>query len=86
MSERQETLSEADANRHHELFQDADADLVLRSSDGVKFGTHRLFLRTSSFFETMFGLPQAISELQLDEDSSIVEPVLILVSNLPFPP
>jgi hypothetical protein len=36
-------------------FDDADADLVLRSADGVDFRVHRLFLRKAfDFFDGMF--------------------------------
>ncbi|KAG2358549.1 hypothetical protein BDR07DRAFT_1362006 [Suillus spraguei] len=41
-------------------FNHAKADVILRSADGVDFRVFMLFLSlASSFFETLFGLPQA---------------------------
>ncbi|KAG2034432.1 hypothetical protein BDR03DRAFT_924133 [Suillus americanus] len=41
-------------------FDHAQADVILRSADGVEFRVFKLFLSlASSFFETLFSLPQA---------------------------
>lgn len=41
-------------------FDHAQADVILRSADGVEFRVFKLFLSLASpFFETLFGLPQA---------------------------
>ncbi|KAI0061891.1 hypothetical protein BV25DRAFT_1886139, partial [Artomyces pyxidatus] len=44
-------------------FDDADADIILRSSDLVDFRTHKIILAKSSpFFRAMLSLPQPTSE------------------------
>ncbi|EIN03897.1 hypothetical protein PUNSTDRAFT_139202 [Punctularia strigosozonata HHB-11173 SS5] len=54
-------------------FNKPSADLVLRSSDGVDFHVHKCILaEASSFFETMFSLPQA--EAKGSPDSSPLSP------------
>jgi len=47
------------------------ADVILRSSDGVDFGVHKLLLSEASpFFETMFSLPQS-SLKEVSNDSPV---------------
>ena len=85
--------AEKDKNdQYHEMFHDPDGDVILRSSDGVLFRTHSFTLRrSSSFFGAMFSLPQPSSlpqssqTITLDEDSSVITPVLLMVYNLAFP-
>ncbi|KIJ65531.1 hypothetical protein HYDPIDRAFT_27532 [Hydnomerulius pinastri MD-312] len=46
-----------------EPFDNIDADVILRSSDNVDFRVFKIMLSlTSSFFKTMFGLPQPPDE------------------------
>lgn len=79
-----------DNDQYHEMFRD-DGDIVLRGSDHIRFRTHIFILRQSSaFFRSMFSLPQpSIASSQqtitLDEDSSVIAPVLLMVSNTIFP-
>jgi hypothetical protein len=76
-------------DQYHEMFLDADGDIVLRGSDGVRFRTHIFTLRQSSvFFRAMFSLPQPSTSTQtitLEEDSSVIASVLLMVSNAAFP-
>jgi hypothetical protein len=45
-------------------FDHAQADVILRSADGVEFRVFKLFLSLASpFFEALFGLPQAHDEV-----------------------
>jgi len=69
-------------------FDDADADTILRSSDRVDFYVYRVILsKSSSFFKSMFSLPQpdaSISEKQhpvikLTETSRIVAALLTFI-------
>ncbi|KAJ6564894.1 hypothetical protein DFH09DRAFT_1363900 [Mycena vulgaris] len=63
-------------------FNDPDADVILRSSDGIDFRVHRVILsQASPFFKNMFPLPQPNSEPELPtismaESSSVLEEVL----------
>ncbi|KAJ6552933.1 hypothetical protein B0H19DRAFT_155919 [Mycena capillaripes] len=44
-------------------FDNPDADVILRSSDGIDFGVHRIVLASASpFFHAMFGLPQGATD------------------------
>ncbi|KAJ8507558.1 hypothetical protein ONZ45_g10084 [Pleurotus djamor] len=55
-------------------FNRPDADIILRSLDGVKFHVHKLILSVSSpFFDDMFSIPQpkASGESLLDDDTSL---------------
>ncbi|KIJ65512.1 hypothetical protein HYDPIDRAFT_39446 [Hydnomerulius pinastri MD-312] len=59
-------------------FQHSKADIILRSSDNVDFRVFRLFLSlASSFFETLFELPQPSGEVADQEmrDGLAVVPV-----------
>ena len=64
-------------------FDDEDADLVLRSSDGVDFWVYKTILaKASPVFKDMFTLPEAHTERQivkLDGDAGTLEPLLRLV-------
>lgn len=63
-------------------FDDASADLILRSSDGIDFHVHRLVLSlASSVFADMFTVPQSISEpgvptVQMAESSDVLDMAL----------
>ncbi|KZP05743.1 hypothetical protein FIBSPDRAFT_343476 [Athelia psychrophila] len=69
-------------------FNDAEADIILRSSDNVEFRVLKLFLsRASSFFRNMFDLPQGaasgdqemrdkIPVIAMAESASVVKHVL----------
>jgi hypothetical protein len=49
-------------------FDDPDGDLILRTADGVDFHVHQTVLQlSSSFFATMFSLPQAPSQVDGDK-------------------
>ncbi|KAH9892642.1 hypothetical protein C8Q73DRAFT_614976, partial [Cubamyces lactineus] len=64
-------------------FDDEDADLVLRSSDGVDFWVYKAILgKASSVFQGMFTLPDAPAERQvveLIEDADVLERLLRIV-------
>uniref|UniRef100_A0A0W0GEC4 BTB domain-containing protein n=1 Tax=Moniliophthora roreri TaxID=221103 RepID=A0A0W0GEC4_MONRR len=50
---------EAFPSKYHPLFQSPEADIVLRSSDGIYFRLYSYTLRTTSgWFHDMFSLPQ----------------------------
>ncbi len=61
----------------HPRFKDVDADIIIRSSDGVDFRLHKLILaKASPVFEGMFSLPQPSPELQtvpIAEDATTLE-------------
>ncbi|KZP05739.1 hypothetical protein FIBSPDRAFT_678458, partial [Athelia psychrophila] len=69
-------------------FNDAEADIILRSSDNVEFRVLKFFLsRASSFFRSMFDLPQgdassdqemrdAVPVVAMTESASIVNHLL----------
>ncbi|KAJ7748960.1 hypothetical protein B0H16DRAFT_898034 [Mycena metata] len=65
-------------------FDDASADVILRSSDGADFHVHRLVLSLASpFFKDMFTLPQSNSEspvtlpaVQMSESSHVLDMAL----------
>ncbi|KZP19337.1 hypothetical protein FIBSPDRAFT_564652 [Athelia psychrophila] len=71
-------------------FDDPKADVILRSSDNVDFRCYKILLSlTSTFFERMFSLPQAIMEdgilmkdglqiVPMEEKALILEAVLRL--------
>ena len=59
-------------------FEHAKADIILRASDNIDFRVFRLFLSlASTFFETLFGIPQPAqaSEDQEIKDGLVVVPV-----------
>lgn len=78
---------------YHESFNDPEGDVVLKSSDGVRFRTYALILRlSSSFFQTMLELPkvsesgaQGAAILSLDEDAAVIANALTMVSGKSFP-
>lgn len=81
------------SEEYHEHFNDADGDVVLKSSDGTKFRTYALLLRlSSSFFRTMLDLPQPAAShtqgavLLLDEDAGVIANVLTVISGKAFSP
>lgn len=59
-----------------EAFDSPRADLVLRSSDGVDFRVEKtILIMSSSFFETMFCLPQPSADQGVPQDLPIVKMV-----------
>lgn len=82
------------SDNYHELFNEADGDMVLKSRDGVLFKTYVFTLRRcSAFFGSMFALPQAsapplqqLPTLTLDENSIIIAAALLMISGMAFPP
>ncbi|KAF7350681.1 BTB domain-containing protein [Mycena sanguinolenta] len=65
-------------------FDDTDADVILRSSDGVDFHVYRLVLSlASSVFKDMFGFPQPNSEATIPT-VQVTESALILDMALRF--
>lgn len=78
-------------DRFHELFNDPDSDIVLKSSDGILFKAHISTLRrTSTFFGTMFSLPAPAQNtlstvLILDEPSNLISPALQMIYGFAFP-
>lgn len=83
------------SDEYHESFNDPRGDIVLKSSDGIKFRTYSLVLRlSSSFFQTLLELPQpsessaqgvSFSVLPLDEDAAVIANALTMVSGKAFP-
>ncbi|KZP14253.1 hypothetical protein FIBSPDRAFT_690376, partial [Athelia psychrophila] len=58
-------------------FNDAEADIILRSSDNVEFRVLKFFLsRASSFFRGMFDLPQGVASS--DQEMRDAIPVITL--------
>lgn len=57
-------------------FDHAQADVILRSADGVEFRVFKLFLSLASpFFETLFGLPQApngATDQEMKDDLAVI--------------
>lgn len=85
-------LANVAEDRFHERFNDPDADIVLRSSDGVLFRAHISILRrTSAFFGTMFSLPAPAEAtapspaLILDEASTLILTALQMIYGFAFP-
>src|SRR5882762_3460714 len=77
----------------HPLFSNPDGDVILGSKDGdVLFRTHSYVLKTtSSWFRSMFSLPQKCSPitpdvLYMDEDAHILECLLRMACGLPIIP
>lgn len=72
-----------------EPFNKASADIILRSSDNVDFRVYRgILVASSSFFETMFALPQPPKDsshdnlspiIPVSEDSRILDNLLRLI-------
>lgn len=57
---------------HPEVYAQA-TDIVLESSDGVKFCAHKCILGSaSSFFEHMFSLPQPLSDAPPEKDGPVI--------------
>lgn len=78
---------------YHTDFDDADADVIIRTDDGPRFKVHSVILRkASTHFATVLSLPQpppspGIVEpvvLHLPESNDTVENVLRLVTKLPI--
>ena len=69
----------------------SEADLILQSSDFVKFRVHKSMLASSSqFFKDMFSLPQPSSEivdgipvLQMSEDAELVRALITMLYPIP---
>ncbi|KZT07317.1 uncharacterized protein LAESUDRAFT_812302 [Laetiporus sulphureus 93-53] len=71
-------------------FNRTDADVVLRSSDGVDFHVHRAILTVASpFFETMFRLPQPASSppeaIDVTENNKTLDVLLRICYPVPDP-
>lgn len=81
---------------HGAPFDDDDADIILRSSDGIDFKTFRFLLRKSgSFFTGMFSLPQppvvphlhGVDLIHIPEDRHVLGTLLAAITPLtePYP-
>jgi len=63
-------------------FDRTNADVILHTSDDVEFRVHRIILSmASSFFDTMFSLPQSgsssdLQSVDVTEDSRTMETLL----------
>jgi hypothetical protein len=56
------------------LFDDPDADIIIRSRDGVRFRTHKLLLSLASpIFRDMFSLPQPDHDKDAGEGLPVVD-------------
>ncbi|KIJ50933.1 hypothetical protein M422DRAFT_65559 [Sphaerobolus stellatus SS14] len=80
-------------DNYHIDFLFKDGDIVLVSSDGVKFKTHSFILKVASeVFRTTLSLPQppgVASDghiISLPEDSRTINAILRMISGMPIPP
>ncbi|KAF8660103.1 hypothetical protein AX16_001661 [Volvariella volvacea WC 439] len=83
--------------KYHPLFDDPDADVVLRSLEGTLYCVHSYILRNASgLFSTMFELPQPLKhgiemgcfsapEIAVYEPDSVLERLLRMVCGLAVP-
>ncbi|KAF8320527.1 uncharacterized protein EI90DRAFT_2939226 [Cantharellus anzutake] len=83
---------DSQARIFNEHFKDPHDDVVLRSKENIHFRVHSIILRnTSSFFRTMFSLPQTGSSsseaehcLHLDEEDWVIEAALRMCCGMPI--
>lgn len=88
-----DTASDGDDEKYHELFSEADGDIILKSGDGVLFKTHSFTLRRSAtFFRDLLALPQPsasslpLEPLHLEEKSTMIIAALLMIYGMSFPP
>lgn len=86
-----ETNSASGTRTFNEHFNGPQNDVVLRSKENIHFRVHSIVLRnTSSFFQTMFTLPQSSSSsteehsLHLDEEAWVIEAALRICCGMPI--
>jgi hypothetical protein len=90
-SEMSSTILEDTPLEYHPAFAAPDADIVLRSSDGIHFRIRSIVLcRTCDFFAQMLSLPQGYLSstadvISLDETAVVLEKLLRMISGLEFP-
>lgn len=85
------TLNEGETDRRHRYYNDPDAEITLRSADGVLFKAHAVLLKLASdVFAGMVTIPQSQENttdvVQLTEESDIICALLDFIYPRRAPP